>query len=102
MELKGNEYGYMLFFKDKKNGKECLSLVEDGSKQDYECVFSACPNPTCTCMTIDIGLTFMTGQSRGDLPKLCHNVEIDLDKRKLQTSPQKKLSPKEKAFGDLL
>ncbi len=39
----------MLFFKDKKTGKECLSLVEDGSKQDYECVFSACPNPTCTC-----------------------------------------------------
>ncbi len=92
----------MLFFKDNKTDKECLALVEDGRKQNYECVFSVCPNPTCTCMTIDIDLTFVAGQSRGALPKLCHSVEIDLDKRKLQTSPQKKLPPEEKAFGDLL
>ena len=91
----------MLFFKN-KTGKECLSLVEGSGKQDYECVFSACPNPTCTCTTIDIDLAYMTDQSRGGLPKLCHSVGIDLDKRKLQTSPPKKLPPEEKAFGDLL
>ena len=92
----------MLFFKDKKTGKEFLALAEDGRKQNYECIFSACPNPTCTCMTIDIDLTFMTGQNRGDLPKLCHSVAIDLDRRKLQTSPSKKLPSEEKTFGDLL
>ncbi len=92
----------MLFFKDKKTGKDCLSFVEDDSNQNYECVFSACPNPTCTCLTIDIDLAFMTGQSRGNLPKLSHSVKIDLDKRKLHTSPEIELPPEEKAFGDLL
>lgn len=47
----------MLFFKDKDTGKECLYLIEDGNKQNYECIFSACPKPTCTCMTLDIDLT---------------------------------------------
>lgn len=37
----------MLFFKDKDTGKECLYHMEDGHKQNYECTFSACPNPTC-------------------------------------------------------
>ncbi len=81
----------MLFFKDKDTGKECLYLMEDSNKQNYECIFSACPNPTCTCMTIDIDLTFMPYQNCEGLPKLCHSVEIDLDRRRLQTSPQKKL-----------
>ena len=92
----------MLFFKDKNTGKECLYLMEDGNKQNYKCIFSACPNPTCTCMTIDIDLTFMPGQNCEGLPKLCHSVEIDLDRRRLQTSPKKKLAPEEKAFGNLL
>ncbi len=92
----------MLFFKDKNTGKECLSLVEDGSRQNYECVFSACPNPVCTCMTLDIDLTLMTGQNRGDMPNLCHSVKIDLDKRKLETSSPEKMPPGEKAFGELL
>jgi hypothetical protein len=92
----------MLFFKDKKTGKECFALAEDGRKQYYECIFSVCPNPACTCMTIDIDLTFMTGQNRGDLPKLSHTVAIDLDMRKLKTSPKKDLPSEEKAFGNLL
>ena len=45
--------------------------------------------------------TFIPDQKREDLPKLCHRVEIDLDSRKLQTSP-KKLPPEEKSFGKLL
>jgi len=34
----------MLFFKDKNTGKECLYLMEDGNKQNHECIFSACPD----------------------------------------------------------
>ncbi len=92
----------MLFFKDKNTGKEYLSLVEDGSKQNYECIFSACHNPTCTCMAIDIDLTFMPDHNHEDLPKSCHSVEFDLDRRKLHTSPKKDLPSEEKAFGSLL
>lgn len=92
----------MLFFEDENKDNACLSLVEDGNEQNYACVFSACPNPACTCKTLYIDLTSMPGQNHEDLTKRCHRVEIDLGGRKLHTSPKRKLTPEEKAFGNLI
>lgn len=92
----------MLFFEDKNKCKACLSLVEDGKKHNYECVFSACNNPTCTCRNIDIDLKSVPDQNCKDMPISSRTVEIDLDKRKLNTSPKVNLPSAGKAFGDLL
>jgi len=91
----------MLFFEDENKGKECLSLVEDGEKQNYECIFSACNNPTCTCRTINIDLKSVPDHNCGDLPISNHRVEIDLTDRTLCTSLKKDLPSEEKAFGNL-
>ncbi len=92
----------MLFLIDENTGKVSLSLVRDGCEQNYECTFSACPNPVCICQTIDIDLTFLPDQASGDLPIPCRSVGIDLDVRKTYTPPGKELSPAEKVLGDLL
>ncbi len=92
----------MLFFKNEKTGTEYLFLVEDGCEKKYECTFSACDNPVCTCRNIDIDLASVPGQACGNLPGPCRRVKIDLDKRILSTSPGKDMLPEEKAFGDLL
>jgi len=91
----------MLFFKKENTNEEGVSLVEDGCEQNYGCTFSFCPNPVCTCMTIDIDLTPLPDQENGTPPRPRRSVEIDLDQRKLST-PKKELPPGEKAFGDLL
>ncbi|WP_232364058.1 SEC-C metal-binding domain-containing protein [Desulforapulum autotrophicum] len=87
---------------NENTGKVSLSFVKDGCEQNYECTFSACINPACTCRTIDIDLTPLPGQDNGSLPIPCRRVGIDLNGRKTYTSPPKKLLPEEKAFGDLL
>lgn len=92
----------MLFFRDENQDKEFLCLIEDGRKQNYECIFSACDNPTCICMTIDIDLKSIPDQNCVDLPGPCHRVEINLVDRKLCASLKKDLTSEEKALGDLL
>ncbi len=92
----------MLFFIDENTGKVSLSLVKEGCEQNYECTFSACTNPACTCRTIDIDLICPPGQDSGELPGPCRSVGIDLDERQTYTSPKKELQPGEKSFVDLL
>ncbi|WP_413910299.1 YecA family protein [Desulfobacula sp.] len=91
----------MLFNKNENTGKVIATLLKDGNAHTYECFFSSCDNPACTCGSIDVDLNPLLGQNRNGRPLSSHRIDIDLIEKKLNSASENKISPEDLEFANL-
>ena len=91
----------MLFNKNENTGKVIATLLKDGNTHTYECAFSSCDNPVCTCGSVDIDLKPLLGQNRNGRPLSSHRIDIDLIEKKLSSALENKILPKDLEFANL-
>ncbi|WP_457551472.1 YecA family protein [Desulfobacula sp.] len=91
----------MVFKKDESIGKSIATILKDGITETFDCSFSSCTNPVCTCKSIEITLTPLQDENLNRQILSSHRVDIDLIEKKLNSGAENKTPPKDSAFANL-
>ena len=91
----------MVFKKDESTGKSIATILKDGKTKNFDCSFSSCTNPVCTCKSIDIILTPLQEENLNRQILSFHRVDIDLIEKKLNYEAENKMPLKDSAFANL-
>jgi len=91
----------MLFSKDDTTGQITAALLKDGNTGAWECIFISCPNPVCTCRSIEIVLAPLNDETHPDQPSYERRVNIDLAQKMVGTASQNDMTPEDLEFSNL-
>ena len=91
----------MVFSFDEHLNKNIATIINSGRTEKYECLFSACDNPVCTCGNAYLDLIPL--QRDGENKEHSHHrkVEINIDKRVLGYKNKKKIPKEDLKFSKL-
>ena len=96
--LKGRD---MVFKIDDGSGKSIATILKDGNTETYDCSFSSCTNPVCTCKSIEIVLTPLQDGNQNGQVLSSRRVAIDLIEKVLYASGKYKTPPEDLVFAGL-
>jgi hypothetical protein len=92
----------MVFKKEESTGKSIALILKDGNTEIFDCSFSSCTNPVCTCKSIDITFTSLQDENQNGRALPSHRVDIDLTEKKLNSESEDKRLSKDLAFENLV
>ncbi|MBT7631741.1 MAG: hypothetical protein HN597_18880 [Desulfobacula sp.] len=91
----------MVFKIDDGSGKSIATILKDGNTETYDCSFSSCTNPVCTCKSIEIVLTPLQDGNQNGQVLSSRRVAIDLIEKVLYASGKYKTPPEDLVFAGL-
>jgi hypothetical protein len=91
----------MVFKIDDGSGKSIATILKDGNTETYDCSFSSCTNPVCTCKSIEIALTPLQDGNQNGQALSSRRVAIDLIEKVLDASGKYKTPPEDLVFAGL-